>query len=524
MRKNELQNLTLEEITELWMRLERKTLDQRKAADRFYEENLMSRIVEDFIQRNKDYVFEPVDYLILSVGTSYEPLVLNISLLKPRRILFLCTEKTRPYLEKIVQHCSLSAAAYQWRIVGETSPEDIYLEIKRAYVSWNKPKKLYIDFTGGTKAMSAAAAMAGAVIDVQLIYVGSNEYLTDFRKPKPGSESLFYIENPLKVFGDMEIEKAFTLFQRHNYSGARERLEALKESVPDPSIRQQLNFAYLLARVYEHWDALEFKAAYTAVDRLIRELERDRRTGAGYLLMDMLEHFKSQRTILYPLSELPGMLKERRNMEVISDNSYMTPLMFTMYQNALIRESQEKLDMATLLLYRLLEMIEQSRLSHYGLYVSAMNYMALVPNEQRCPEFKGLDSKGRVSLLKDRCFSIKQQLFSKSASSYLPEQISLLDGFIVLLALNDEIITARSGNSVDNLKRIRSMVYLRNNSIFAHGLGPVSAGDFGKFKHFVVELFEQYCALESISFETWQKNMRWLTPFESKNYAGMEET
>ena len=34
-------------------------------------------------------VFEEVDYLMLSVGTSYEPLVLNISLLKPKRILFL---------------------------------------------------------------------------------------------------------------------------------------------------------------------------------------------------------------------------------------------------------------------------------------------------------------------------------------------------------------------------------------------------------------------------------------------------
>lgn len=57
--------------------------------------------------------------------------------------------------------------------------------------------------------MSAAAAMAGAMINVQLLYVGTNEYLSDFRKPKPGSETLFYITNPLEVFGDLEIEKAF---------------------------------------------------------------------------------------------------------------------------------------------------------------------------------------------------------------------------------------------------------------------------------------------------------------------------
>ncbi len=36
-----------------------------------------------------------------------------------------------------------------------------------------------------------------ALIDIQLIYVGTNDYLTDFRKPNHGSETLFYINNPL---------------------------------------------------------------------------------------------------------------------------------------------------------------------------------------------------------------------------------------------------------------------------------------------------------------------------------------
>ena len=31
--------------------------------------------------------------------------------------------------------------------------------------------------------MSTAAAMAGAMIHVQMIYVGTNQYMRDFRKP-----------------------------------------------------------------------------------------------------------------------------------------------------------------------------------------------------------------------------------------------------------------------------------------------------------------------------------------------------
>lgn len=87
-----------------------------------------------------------------------------------------------------------------------------------------QPEKIYIDFTGGTKAMSAAAAMAGALINVQLVYVGTNDYLKDFRKPNPGSETLFFITNPLAIFGDLEIEKAFTLFRQYNYAEAKEKL------------------------------------------------------------------------------------------------------------------------------------------------------------------------------------------------------------------------------------------------------------------------------------------------------------
>ena len=47
--------------------------------------------------------------------------------------------------------------------------------------------------------------------------------------------------------------------------------------------------------------------------------------------------------------------------------------------------------MATLLLYRLLEMIEQRRLAVYNLYVSQMNYGDINYNLDRQPELKGTD-------------------------------------------------------------------------------------------------------------------------------------
>ena len=110
----------------------------------------MQPIIENYIERNADMVFEEVDYLILSVGTSYEPLVLNISLLKPKKILFLYTEETENILNKIVDYLKLKVTDYDKSLVDSTDSLSVYQRIKQVYITWDKPEKVYIDFTGGT--------------------------------------------------------------------------------------------------------------------------------------------------------------------------------------------------------------------------------------------------------------------------------------------------------------------------------------------------------------------------------------
>lgn len=512
---------TLNELAEYWKQLERKTVEQRKKADTYYENILMEPIIQAFVDHNEDEA-EPVEYLVLSVGTSYEPLVLDIKLLKPQRILFLYTEKSEVYLDKVVTYCGLNAARYEKSMIHETEPLDIYREIKRAYLKWNKPEKIYIDITGGTKAMSAAAAMAGGMIGVQLIYVGCTNYLVDFRKPDPGTEKLFYIDNPLEVFGDIEIEKALTLFGEYNYAGAGDRLGILKESIPEPNIRQELNFAYFLAKGYEAWDALDFPLAYENIGNLNREIRRDRRTHKHFLLMDFAEHLKQQEEVLSRLVKIPELVKEKKQMDILSASNYMTPLMFTMYMNAFVREQQEKYDMATLLLYCLLEMIEQRRLAQYGLYVSKMDYLNIRYNFAQRPELEEKTPDERLEWLKKEIGTIKKALYGKCGNGYMAEQVSLLEGFVILLALGDPICMMKNGRNIDKLKRIRSMVFLRNNSIFAHGLGPVSQSDFLKFKCFVEEIFKELCEIETIDFAREKQIMTWINPMDSQYYSGLE--
>ena len=96
--------------------------------------------------------------------------------LQPERILFLYTSQSEEILDKVMDFCCLRMSQVEKSKVNETNQTDIYREIKRCYLEWGKPEKIYIDFTGGTKAMSTAAAMAGAMIHVQMIYVGTSQY------------------------------------------------------------------------------------------------------------------------------------------------------------------------------------------------------------------------------------------------------------------------------------------------------------------------------------------------------------
>ena len=65
------------------------------------------------------------------------------------------------------------------------------------------------------------------------------------------------------------------------------------------------------------------------------------------------------------------------------------------------------------------------------------------------------------------------------------------------------------------------MVYLRNNSIFAHGLGPVGRTDYTSFRDFVIGVLTHYCEIEGISMRQYTEDMLWMSPLHSKYYTSI---
>ena len=263
------------------------------------------------------------------------------------------------------------------------------------------------------------------------------------------------------------------------------------------------------------WDALDFEAANAYMKRLNQNMSRDSRTHKTFLMMDFRKLFLRQGEILSRLSNIPLMVRERRQEEILRNKDMMSSLMFTMLQNAMVREEQEKYDMASLLMYRLLEMIEQRRLIHYNLYASRMDYSALAYSKVK------LEGKVHLERIRYNMNAIREQMFGRQYNRFLPDQITLLDGYMLLLAMGDDICKMPDGRDIVFIKKLRRMVYLRNNSIFAHGLGPVGKADYMKFRDFVIDVLVKYCSLEAISMKQYSDDVQWVSPLRSRYYASI---
>ena len=159
-------------------------------------------------------------------------------------------------------------------------------------------------------------------------------------------------------------------------------------------------------------------------------------------------------------------------------------------------------------------MIEQRRLALYNVDVSRVEYLHIEYPERLFEGKNALTDKEKFEIYRGKIMEIKKMLFRRSVNDFLPEQISLLEGFIQLAALGDKIVAGTK--VIDKIKRIRAMTFLRNNSIYAHGFTPVSRVDFLKFKNFVTGLFQEFCKIERINYKEYLDDIAWIDPSESK--------
>ncbi len=487
--ENELKLLTeeLEQATREWMTLGEKKAPEQNA---FYTETVFPLVKRCFVLKETPKLANrPVDGMIMTVGTSPEPLILSILLCRPSEVVFLHTRETEDELDRIIEDTGLRNRQWKKICVGETNLPEIYRACVDAWTEWGQDKRILVDLTGGTKAMAAGLMAGAATLNMQAVSVANTRFVREYRKPYPGSEYLDFLQNPYEVFGTLKRREATGLYQRHDFQGAAAIYGDLARRVARPD-RDESRF--YLSSAYESMDGLNLKTASEWLDRI---LEAPNRYGPHFT-GEQLARIRKQRDAVRLAA---GYLEDRRTdaMSLLKDRAALFSLILILYHNAERRDDQGKWDTACLFMYRIMEMMEQRRLALRDIDTAKADYGVI----------EGLDEKSVLT-----AFNKIRQVLKYSQFSALPSEISLLNGYTLLEALDDpfsigRLASAKGDKPEKYWSMFKKQIERRNLSILAHGYEYISRKDYSEFKRLVDDLLAFLADVEGFDLDTGKKAM-----------------
>lgn len=291
--------------------------------------------------------------------------------------------------------------------------------------------QIIMDYTSGTKTMSAAMACCGMFYRTDLISIGGDRSTGEV---SAGTELINY-QNLYKIYDRLVLVRS-----RHNFNSYRFRecMEILGYIV-DLSIHKESFLA--LCEGYYAWDIMEFEEAYNHL----------RKVNANH--MEVVEIKKILKKNLNAL----GIIVNSR-----SENLKNCFILASLINNSIRRAEEYKYDDAIARLYRSFELIAQIRLTKYGIEssdvdVSLLNEKGVSKEFIEDLEKTREDGKIRIGLIKD---------------------------FLLLNELNDDL----GEIYIENENKIKNLTQKRNNSILAHGLDSQSKQDFDDFLEVVLLL------------------------------------
>ena len=465
-----------------WKSMAYTSPDEKSAASDFYDSKIFPYLKKTFVENSNNRPNKKYEGLILPLGYSPEPLILSILAIKPTRIGLLYTNETEKFLQRIQDETAIELGNLDKLRIDGSSTLEVYKAIMDLYEKWDRPKNVAVDITGGKKSMVGGAAMAGAALNADIYYVDNTKF-TQMGKPEPGSEYLSLLDNPYTVFGDLEVEKARDLYERHDYAGAQRIFQLLKSIVGDANKAKTYEAYEYLCTAYEAWDNLDIGKAKTHLEWLVNILDQFGKLDSLSSLENKKPYFMEQ---IEALTIILRFLKDEKLALSDPDGFHFA---FMLYHNALRREAQGKHNTACLILYRLLEWIEQHRLANYNI-------------DTRKPNYSDIDEDNIFKLYVKKL----EEVFQRTDRSSLPNTIGLVDGYLLLYALEDEIVEGIDWGKFQN------QVGTRNQSIYAHGMKMISEKEFKAFKKNVEGIFKKAQELAEIDANAFNEQHKFITP------------
>jgi len=345
--------------------------------------------------------------LILSVGGSLSPLIYSINQNCPENIVFFASLDTEPQITEIMRQINLNTIKNFEKIIT-TLPENIgeclksiTLKLPEIIDRWQlNPEDIIVDYTGGTKSMSAALVLGTIEYTHCFSYIGGEKRNKEgVGTVIDGQERMLILNNPWDQLAIIEKKKISILFNSGRYLSAKEEAEKAVRKVSFPE-RPLFNILKDLSETYYKWDMFDYKGAAHYLQRARHALEiYCSHPGVQADFLSLLTQVKENEKFLNSL---------RNVEEETTEIEKLTYFLLDILANAKRRAYKEnRYDDAIIRLYRVLELKAQIELKRYGLVASDIKTELLPEKIRNDIYFKYFNErKGRVEVPLYGCYQI----------------------------------------------------------------------------------------------------------------------
>lgn len=394
---------------------------------------------------------EPSTMLVCTVGGSPEPIVAALKHWCPVRVYFVHTPETKDDVEaKVVpkareEGVDLDPGRYDLSELPDSQDLEKCLghlrQLTPAVSEWaarGTAFRVVVDFTGGTKCMSAAIAIQASRWQCVFSYVGGSERTKDgVGVVVSGAEKVVHQANPWDALGHQAAEDFVVLFDQHAFLSAANVAAVTKMRVVRPDRKRELAVLEQLAKALDAWDRFDHATSKNLLENVAKSAN-DLRAALGAV--------RGER-VLSGAARLAEHLGELGKAAPPSRHHVLDLL-----ANAKRRKDEGRFDDAVARLYRATEATAQVVLK----------------------ERHDIESTEKVPLAR-----VPEPLRATWASRANEDvvELGLQDAYALLAALNDPVGAKFQSAGLSGTK---SPLVARNRSILAHGFERVSDAVFDK--------------------------------------------
>lgn len=209
--------------------------------------------------------------MIMSLGGSPEPLIQSIGVHKPERIIFLASHNSVALAGDILKKTEFKPEVSYEITENPNLMFECYkaarLCVDRVRMLGTSPDRIMVDYTGGTKVMTAALILATIGQPFRFNYVGGDQRTKGgLGVVKDGHEKMHAEMSPWSIFAEEERRQVVTLFNRRRFSAVVQIIDDCSTRELPLEIHNYFSFVRPLAEGFLFWDQFNHDVARRKID------------------------------------------------------------------------------------------------------------------------------------------------------------------------------------------------------------------------------------------------------------------